>query len=146
MYCKCHGKSILEVKCPNNVHNSFIREDINKCSFLSTDNGEVTINKGHKYYTQVISQIQLSQSNQRYFIVWTTKDSFIEIAGRNEAFCEKVSINLEIFLKRFVATRLLAINPLKFCGTCQKVLLEKLKVSSKETNMQSICCDQCLVL
>ena len=28
-YCKCHGKSILEVKCPNNIHNSFIKEDIN---------------------------------------------------------------------------------------------------------------------
>ena len=33
MYCKCHGKSILKVKCPNNVHNSFIREDINVLSF-----------------------------------------------------------------------------------------------------------------
>ena len=112
MYGKCHGKSILEVKCPNNIHNSFIKEDINKCSFLSTNNGEATINKGHKYYKQVISQIQLSQSNQGYFIVWTTKDSFIQIVGKNEAFWEKVSINLKIFFKRFVATRLLAINPL----------------------------------
>ena len=99
MYCKCHGKIILEVKCPNNIHNSFIREDIDKCSFLSTDNGEVTINKGHKYYTQVISQIQLSQSNQGYFIVWTTKDSFIQIVGKNEAYWEKVSINLNFFSK-----------------------------------------------
>ena len=118
MYCKCHGISIVEVKCPSNICNSFIKEDINKCSFLSTDNGEVTINKGHKYYTQVISQIQLSQSNQGYFIVWTTKDLFIEIGGTNEAFWEKVSIKLEIFFKRFVAASFMAINPLKFCGTC----------------------------
>ena len=104
MYCKCHGKSILKVKSPNNVHNSFIREDINKCSFLSTDNGEVTINKGHKYCTQIISQIQLSQSSQGYFIVWTTKDSFIQIVGKNEAYWEKVSINLNFFFKGFVAT------------------------------------------
>ena len=99
MYCKCHGKIILEVKCPNNIHNSFNREDIDKCSFLSTDNDEVTINKGHKYYTQVISQIQLSQSNQGYFIVWTTKDSFMQIVGKNEAYWEKVSINLNFFQK-----------------------------------------------
>ena len=145
MYCKCHGKSILDVKCPYNICNSFIKEDIDKSSFLSTDNGEVTINKEHKFYTQVISQIQISQSNQGYFIVWTTKDSFIEIVGKNEAFWENVTISLEIFFKRFVATRLLAINPLKFCGTCQKVLLEKLKISSKETNMQRICCDQCTI-
>ena len=102
----------MEVKCSNNIHNSFIKEDINKCSFLSTDNGEVTINKGHKYYTQVISQIQLSQSNQGYFIVWTTKDSFIQIVRKNKAFWEKVSINLNFFFKRFVVTRLLATNPL----------------------------------
>ena len=82
VYCKCHVKSFLEVKCLNNVHNSFIREDINKRSFLSTDNGEVTINKGRKYCTQMISQIQLSQSNQGYFIVWTTRDSFIQIVGK----------------------------------------------------------------
>ena len=78
-------------------------------------------------------------------MVWTAKDSFIEIVGKIEAFWEKVSISLEIFFKRFVATRLLAINSLKFCGTCQKVLLEKLEISSKETNMQSICCDQCRI-
>ena len=47
MYCQCYGKSILEVKCPYNIHNSFIKKDVDKCSFLSTDNGEVTINKGH---------------------------------------------------------------------------------------------------
>ena len=116
MYCKCHGKSILEVKCPNNVHNSFIREDINKCSFLSTDNGEVTINKGHKYYTQVIS-IQHSQSNQGYFNSLDYKRFIYRNCGENEAFWEKVSININFFFKRIVATRLLAINPLKFCGT-----------------------------
>ena len=39
MYCKCHGKSILEVKCPYNIRNSFIKEDIKNFSFVSTDNG-----------------------------------------------------------------------------------------------------------
>ena len=106
MYCKCHRKSILEVKCPYNIQNLFIKKDINKCSFHSKDNGDVTINKGHKYYTQVISQIQLSQSNQGYFIVWTTKDSFIQIVGKNEAFWEKVSksVQRKQICKVFVAT------------------------------------------
>ena len=106
-------KSILEVKCPNNIHNSFIKEDINKCSFFSTNNGEAAINKGHKYYKQVISQIQLSQSNQGYFLVWTTKDSFIQIVGKKmKHFGKKYQLISFFFFKRFVATRLLAINPL----------------------------------
>ena len=113
MYGKCHGKGILEVKCPNNIHNSFIKEDINKCSFFSTNNGEAAINKGHKYYKQVISQIQLSQSNQGYFLVWTTKDSFIQIVGKKmKHFGKKYQLISIFFFKRFVATRLLAINPL----------------------------------
>ena len=45
------------------MHNSLIKEDIDKFSFLLANNGGVTINKGHKYYTQVISQIQLSKLN-----------------------------------------------------------------------------------
>ena len=100
------------------------------------------INITHKLFYKYNSLNQVKD----ILTVWTAKDSFIEIVGKNEAFWEKVSINLDIFFKRFVATWLLEINPLKFCGTCQKVLFEKLKVSSKETNMQSICCDQCLVL
>ena len=58
-----------------------------------------TINKGHKYYKRVISQIQLSQSNQGYLLVWTTKDSFIQIVGKKEAFWEKASIDLKFFRK-----------------------------------------------
>ena len=100
----------LSVQIIYTIHS--LRNILINVFFLSTDNGEASINKGHKYYTQVISQIELSQANQGYFIVWTTKDSFIQIVQKNEAFWEKVSINLNFWLKRFVATRLLAINPL----------------------------------
>ena len=34
IYCKCHGKSIMQVKCLYNIGNSFIKEDIDKCSDL----------------------------------------------------------------------------------------------------------------
>ena len=34
IYCKCHGKSIMQVKCLYNIGNSFIKEDIDKCSVL----------------------------------------------------------------------------------------------------------------
>ena len=59
MYCKCGGKSILEVKCLYNIHNSFIKEGIDKCSFLSTDNGVVKINKGQILYTSYFTNATL---------------------------------------------------------------------------------------
>ena len=34
IYCKCHGKSIMQVKCLYNIGNSFIKEDIDKYAFL----------------------------------------------------------------------------------------------------------------
>ena len=64
MHYKCHEESILKVKCQYNILNSFIKEDINRSSFLSTDNAQGTINERNKCYIQVISQIQLSKSNQ----------------------------------------------------------------------------------
>ena len=64
MHYKCHEESILKVKCQYNILNSFIKEDINRSSFLSTNNAQGTINEGNKCYIQVISQIKLSKSNQ----------------------------------------------------------------------------------
>ena len=66
MYCKCGGKSILEVKCLYNIHNSFIKEGIDKCSFLSTDNGVVKINKGQILYTSYFTNARIIKSRIFY--------------------------------------------------------------------------------
>ena len=47
--------------------------------FLSVLHGKITINRSHKYYMQMKSQMKLSKSTHGCFVVWTTtKDIFIE--------------------------------------------------------------------
>ena len=117
MYCKSHGKCVVEVKCPYNIQNSTIADGLNQCEFLTSTDGKTTLKTSHKYYTQITSQIVLSHSSHGYFVVWTTKDTFIQKRELNIKLWSAVSTNLEIFFKSYVAERLLGINPIEFCGT-----------------------------
>ena len=78
MYCKCHSKSAIEVKCPYSIKDKSVLEGVRNCDYLTIANGKVTINKSHKYYTQITAQIMLSESSQGFFVVWTEKDIFVE--------------------------------------------------------------------
>ena len=46
--CACHGKSLIEIKCPYSFKNVIIKESVPKCNFLKIEND--IINKAHKYY------------------------------------------------------------------------------------------------
>ena len=42
--CKCHGKGLIEIKCPYRIHDKKISESFRECDFLITnDNGRVTL-------------------------------------------------------------------------------------------------------
>ena len=62
-------------------------------------NGEVIINKGHKYYTQVILQIQLSQSNQGYFKFGLQKIHLSKLWGKMKHFGKKYLLISNFFSK-----------------------------------------------
>ena len=77
MSCKCHGRLPLEIKCPFKIKDKTVKEGVEECNFLTlTSEGTVTINKNHKYYTQIISQMAVTNSKQAVFIVWTSKEGF----------------------------------------------------------------------
>ena len=101
------------------------------------------LKKSHKYYTQIISQIMLSDSLQGFFVIWINKDIFIETIEMDKVHWNKVYTNLEVFFQQYVAKVLLAIKPLAFCAPCEKVLLEENKITKDEAREKSVCCDQC---
>ena len=110
---KCHGKSVVEIKCPHKIWNKTIRDNFKDLDFLTLNtDGNISLNKKHRYYTQINSQIVLTKSDQGYFIVWRTKDIFLEKTDRDLIYWSKVSINLEVFLKSYVVKALLGIQPL----------------------------------
>ena len=98
--CKCHGKGLIEIKCPYSIREKKISESVRESDFLITNyNGRVTLYRNHKYYTQVISQMAIAETVFCYFVVWTPKETFMEKIIFNRNHWEKVLINLDIFIK-----------------------------------------------
>jgi hypothetical protein len=143
MYCKCHGKAVIEIKCPFSIKDSKIADGYGKCDFLALEDYSIVLKRSHKYYTQINSQIALSNSTCGYFVVWTTQDILVQNIEFNKNHWEAVSTNLEIFFKSYVAERILRLNPIEFCGSCEKVLFEENEIAENELDLRSICCDQC---
>ena len=74
MSCKYHGLLPLEIKCPHNIREmAKIEGGLKYRLFLSkTSSGNTMINTSHKYYTQIVSQMGITNTKQGVFIVWDT--------------------------------------------------------------------------
>ena len=49
--CKCHGKTLIEIKSPYNIKNKTIAGGIKVCQFLEENDGLFSLSKTHQYYT-----------------------------------------------------------------------------------------------
>ena len=87
--------------------------------------GNIQLKKGHKYYTQVISQIALAKALLCYFIVWTSNDLIVELTEPNDPHYQNVERSLSIFFRSYICPILLGYKELSFCAKCDKVLLEQ---------------------
>lgn len=74
--CVCCGKGCLEVKCPAEHKHSTVQEacDTDKDFCLQRAGHILELKKGHKYYTQVQTQIFVTNSTYCDFVLWTLKD------------------------------------------------------------------------
>ena len=91
------------------------------------------MNKKHKYYTQINSQMVLAKSDQGYFVVWAPKDIFVEKIDRDLIHWSKVSINLEVFFKSYVVKALLGIQPLNFVANVARSWWNRKKLLKMNT-------------
>ena len=56
MKCTCHGKSVVEIKCPHKIWDKTIRDNFKDLDFLTLNTeGNIFINKKHRCYTQINS-------------------------------------------------------------------------------------------
>ena len=64
---------------------SKIEDDLKYCQFLTkTPSGNITINRAQKYYTQIVSQMGITNAKQAVFIVWIPQDLFVEYIPFNK--------------------------------------------------------------
>ena len=84
---------ILEVKCPFSHRNHTIAECLQDNTFCLEQNcEELTLKKSHQYWHQVQGQLQLTDRQLCYFVVWTLKDVHIEKIMRDDTWVSNLAL------------------------------------------------------
>ena len=121
-----------------------ISESVSDSEFLKVSpEGNVFLSWSHRYYTQVISQMAISEIKKCYFVVWTPNDLCVQDIASDVKHWQEVSIALDIFYKTYVCPTPLNFQSITFCGRCDNVLLEEHEINENESELNSIQCDMC---
>ena len=78
-YCACHGCGCVEVKCPATKASLTTDEscqDPTVC--LEKIGDEIKLKTTQRYYMQVQMQIFVTNADFCDFVMWTTKDMFVQ--------------------------------------------------------------------
>jgi len=67
--CDCHGKGVVEIKCPFSGKEMTVRELMQGKNFYI--NSDLTVNKGSQYYAQIQLQMDVCGASYCDFVVWT---------------------------------------------------------------------------
>ena len=89
--CSCHGKFLLEVKCPYRCYDKSLSEaaEQSKTFCLKQENEITSLDKNHAYYYQVQCQLNICEEDLSYFVVWAPKQVHIEEIKRDVAFFQE---------------------------------------------------------
>ena len=91
--CSCHGKSVVEVKCPFSYKHNPIEH--------------YRIQSGHKYYSQIQLQMMATGVETGYFVVWTPEESFVQTIERDENYQSSMFLKCQSFWKDHILPELL---------------------------------------
>lgn len=100
MTCDCHGKRVVEVKCPFSARNDDFQTFLQKPDCYIQD---TKLKKTHKYYSQVQLQMFVYSVNQCDFVVWAPKFLVVIHVPRDDDFITEMLEKCEfMFLKHFL--------------------------------------------
>lgn len=112
-HCECHGKFVLEIKCPFRVSGLKIKEYSlkNKDFFLkvnhSTDN--MYLEKDHEYYYQIQLQIFVAECREAVLAVFNGyQDMEYVTIKRDEELIEKMISKGKLFFLRYLLPELIS--------------------------------------
>ena len=127
--CSCHGKRVVEIKCPYTLRNEDINESIAKgnCDYLLNDNENVSLKVHHQrgYFEQITMQMALTCAKNADFVLWTKMNFATVNVQFNEKFHENELVpSLIYFFRKFVAAEILT-QRIKNCKHLYSDLLFK---------------------
>ncbi|CAN8014073.1 unnamed protein product, partial [Ixodes persulcatus] len=106
--CDCCGSGLVEVKCPYTQRESELHVTDQGGFCLKRVNGCLSLKHDHMYFYQV--QTQMAVCNVEYcdFVVWTTKDIYVERVFRDGAFWSQVLAKATLLFVHAVLPELLS--------------------------------------
>ena len=93
--CDCCGEGCIEVKCPYCIRDCKLDETVVIKTCLKESDGTFQLNRAHKYYYQVQTQLLLSDNDYVDFVLWTMKGLHIEPDA--DVFAEIIAKSKEFF-------------------------------------------------
>ena len=100
--CNCCGSGVCEIKCPFTFKDAKICDAAGQKNFClkKDEDGNICLDTHHAYYFQVQAQIFICGVEYCDFVVWTTKDLFVQRILPDLEFWENaVCTTLELFNK-----------------------------------------------
>lgn len=76
--CACCLPACLEVKCPYSINYTSPTDPDVKLAYLKRDSGQISLNRSHKYYTQMQVQMAVTGLENGYFFIWTPHGHYLE--------------------------------------------------------------------
>lgn len=105
IYCDCHGKISVEIKCP------YVGKDSPDFTELllklkdpyvkKTPEGVIVLNMKHKYFYQALMQLHLTEASYGYFYIWSQNKQYLFEIHRNNDFwikCQERAVNFFKFI------------------------------------------------
>lgn len=107
--CACHGRGVLEIKCPFTLKDQSIvnscNADTNLC-LMAKDN-VIALKPNHKYMAQVQVQMRIAEVQYGDFVVWSPTEMFIQRIQFDEVFFNETYSGVEKFIKTRILPELL---------------------------------------
>ena len=97
--CSCHGKSLIEVKCPYNYSKQLFSDlEGNKGFCLKQINENFQLDKAHSYYYQMRCQLNICELDTFYFVVWNPEEMHVEEVKRDSEFFSALLPEVDNFI------------------------------------------------
>ena len=110
VFCECCGKGLCEIKCPYKYKDAMLVTAAADSSFCLKydDNGvDLCLDTVHPYYYQVQCQLFVTGVEYCDFVVWTTKDMFVQRVLPDTEFWDRVLTRAILFYKKGVLPEIL---------------------------------------
>lgn len=99
--CECHGKGLLEIKCPATTINKTPNSE--NYRHLENKDGHLQLKRNSEYFFQIQGQMGITGKKYCDFFVFSFHGYFLQSIPFEKDFWIDMIVKLEKFWKKFVA-------------------------------------------